>query len=48
MLYNNSPNYRGKGLNQILIKVLNYYSNSNYNKLIAITGANNGSYIDQL
>lgn len=38
--------YRGKGLNQFLIKeLLNYYSNSNYNKLIAITGANNGSYI---
>lgn len=41
-----APNYRGKGLNQFLIKgLLNHYSKSNYKKLIAITGANNGSYI---
>lgn len=38
--------YRGKGLNQLLIKeLLKNYSNSNYNKIIAITGASNGGYI---
>lgn len=40
-------NYRGKGINQQLLNhVLNYYAaNTNYNKLIIITGASNGAYI---